>query len=458
MKGTYTIETFGCQMNKSDSETMAGILEEKGYAPVDAPEQSDIILLNTCAVRGHSEEKAYSYLGHYRSLKEKNPQRVIGFTGCVAQKEGKELLDRFSHLDFVMGPQNLTGLGEYVDSVRQENRRLVATDGELEMVKSDTPRIRKDGQQAWVPIMTGCDKFCTFCIVPHTRGRERSRDPEDIVVEVEELVEEGYREITLLGQTVNSYGKTLPEGQNFPNLLKRIDSISGDFRIRFTSPHPMDTPPELVNCYETLDHLAAHIHLPVQSGSDRILRRMNRKYTREEYLEIIDNIRSLDRDIAITTDVIVGFPGETDEDFANTLELFDEVRYDGAYVFKYSPRSGTPAAKMEDQVDEEIIEDRHQKLLDRHEKIALEDNQKHVGTTMEVYVEGYSPKSTEEDPQFTGRASTNDVVVFDAIGEEWIGEFIPVTINEAGSYTFFGDVPESFVENSGSERTAVLAG
>lgn len=457
MKGTYTIVTFGCQMNKSDSETMAGILEEKGYAPVDIPERSDVILLNTCAVRGHSEEKAYSYLGHYRSLKEQDPDRIIGFTGCVAQKEGRDLLDRFDHLDFVMGPQNLTGLGDYIDTVKASSQRLLATEGELDMVQSDTPRTRKDGEQAWVPIMTGCDKFCTFCIVPHTRGRERSRDPDDIVAEVESLVEEGYREITLLGQTVNSYGKTLPEGQNFPNLLKKIDAIPGEYRIRFTSPHPMDTPPELVECYEKLDHLAAHIHLPVQSGSDRILRRMNRKYTRDEYLEIIDNIESLDRDVAITTDVIVGFPGETEEDFQRTLELFETVRYDGAYVFKYSPRSGTPAAKMEDQVDEDVIEERHRILLDRHEEIAREDNQKYVGTTQTVYVEGHSPKSSEENPQFTGRMSTNDVVVFDAVGEEWIGEFIPVRINEAGSYTFFGDASLEREAESRSEDHAVSA-
>jgi tRNA-2-methylthio-N6-dimethylallyladenosine synthase len=438
-------------MNKSDSETMAGILEEKGYAPVDTPKQSDVILLNTCAVRGHSEEKAYSYLGHYRSMKEQNPELVIGFTGCVAQKEGKDLLDRFPHLDFVMGPQNLTGLGEYVDAVRDGQGQLLATDGELEMVQSETPRNREDGQQGWVPIMTGCDKFCTFCIVPHTRGRERSRDPDDIVREVEDLVEDGYKEITLLGQTVNSYGKTLPEGVTFPGLLQRIDTIPGDFRIRFTSPHPMDTPPELINCYRELDSLASHIHLPVQSGSDRILRRMNRKYTRDEYLEIIDGIRDLDRDVAITTDVIVGFPGEDEEAFQETMDLFEEVRYDGAYVFKYSPRSGTPAAKMEDQVEEETIERRHGELLDRHEEIAREDNQKYVGSTLKVFVEGHSPKSTEENPQFTGRTSTNDVVVFDAIGEEWIGEFVPVTINEAGSYTFFGDVAKEFTEETVTE-------
>ncbi len=455
MKGTYSIVTFGCQMNKSDSETMAGILEEKGYAPVDTPKQSDVILLNTCAVRGHSEEKAYSYLGHYRSLKEQNPELVIGFAGCVAQKEGKDLLDRFEHLDFVMGPQNLTGLGNYVETVRRDDTRLLATDGELEMVQSDTPRSRKDGQQGWVPIMTGCDKFCTFCIVPHTRGRERSRDPGDIVREVKALVEEGYREITLLGQTVNSYGKTLPDGQDFPSLLQRIDSIPGEYRIRFTSPHPMDTPPELIECYRELDHLASHLHLPVQSGSDDVLRRMNRKYTRDEYMEIVDNVRSLDRDVAITTDVIVGFPGEGEKEFRETLELFDDVRYDGAYVFKYSPRSGTPAAQMEDQVETKVIEERHRTLLELHEDIALEDNQEHVGTTQRVYVEGHSPKSTREDPQFTGRNSRNDVVVFEAINEEWIGNFVPVTIQEAGSYTLFGEVEESFRKKNLASSHAV---
>lgn len=438
MRGTYSIVTFGCQMNKSDSQTMAGILEEEGYAPANQPESSDIILLNSCAVRDHAEQKAYSYLGHYQTLKKKDPGKVIGFTGCVAQKEGEELLERFDYLDFVMGPQNLTGLSEYLSKARDADQRFVATEGKLSMVQSDTPKTRKSGQQAWVPIMTGCDKFCTFCIVPQTRGRERSRDPDDIVREVEQLVSDGYKEITLLGQTVNSYGKTLPDGQNFPRLLRKIDTISGSYRIRFTSPHPMDTPPELVKCYEELDHLAAHIHLPVQSGSNDVLRRMNRKYTRDEYLEIIDNVRSLDRDVAISTDVIVGFPGETREDFERTLELFQEVQYDGAFLFKYSPRDGTPAAKMDNQLDSEVIEERHQELLELHEEITLEVNQKFTDETVEVFVEGHSPKSTDENPQYTGHTSTNKVVVFDAIGEEYIGEFVPVKINEAGSYTLFG--------------------
>ncbi|MFB6355534.1 MAG: tRNA (N6-isopentenyl adenosine(37)-C2)-methylthiotransferase MiaB [bacterium] len=455
MKGRYSIVTFGCQMNKSDSETMAGILEEEGYSPVDSPKNSDVVLLNTCAVRGHSEHKAYSYLGKYKKFKKQNPDMIIGFTGCVAQKEGKELLDRFSHLDLVLGPQNLTGLSDYLRTIRQEDKRLLATEGKLEMVKKETPRTRREGQQAWVPIMTGCDKFCTFCIVPHTRGRERSRDPDDIVREIDELVDDGFREITLLGQTVNSYGKTLRDGVDFPYLLKKIDSIPGDYRIRFTSPHPMDTPPELIQCYDELDHLASHIHLPVQSGSDRILRRMNRKYTREEYLDIIDGIRSIDRDVAITTDVIIGFPGETEEDFEDTMQLFEEVRYDGAYLFKYSKRSGTPAAKMEDQVDDDIIADRHKRLMDLHEAITMEDNQSYVGKTVEVYVEGTSPKHTEDNPQFTGRTSTNEVVIFEALPERYIGEFVPVTINEAGSYTLFGNVEEPSITVEEPQPAAV---
>lgn len=419
---------------------MAGILEEEGYAPGAGPSDSDVVLLNTCAVRGHSEHKAYSYLGKYKKLKKQNPGMIVGFTGCVAQKEGKELLDRFTHLDLVLGPQNLTGLSDYIRTIRQERKRLCATEGELEMVNTDTPRIRKEGQQAWVPIMTGCDKFCTFCIVPHTRGRERSRDPDDIVREVEELVEEGYREITLLGQTVNSYGKTLPDGVTFPNLLRKIDTIAGDYRIRFTSPHPMDTPPELIRCYEELDCLAAHIHLPVQSGSDKVLRRMNRKYTRKEYMDVIEGIRDLDRYVAITTDVIVGFPGESEEEFRETMDLFEEVRYNGAYLFKYSQRSGTPAAKMEEQVDEDVIEDRHRRLMELHEEITMDINQRWVGDVREVYVEGPSPKSSEENPQTTGRTSTNDVVIFGEVPKHLYGEFLPVRINEAKSYTLFGDV------------------
>ncbi len=457
MKGTYSIVTFGCQMNKSDSQTMAGILEEEGYAPAEGPESSDVILLNSCAVRDHSEHKAYSYLGQYRSLKERREDLIVGFTGCVAQKEGKRLLDRFDHLDFVRGPQTLSGLADYLKTVRREGRRLVATEGELEMVGAETPQVRTEGQQAWVPIMTGCDKFCTFCIVPHTRGRERSRDPGDIVREITELVEAGYREITLLGQTVNSYGKTLPEGQNFPDLLRRIDRIDGDYRIRFTSPHPMDTPPELVACYEELDHLAAHIHLPVQSGSDRILRRMNRKYTREEYLGIIETIRELDRDVAISTDVIVGFPGETEEDFQDTLDLFREVRFDGAFLFKYSPRRGTPAAKMDDPVETEVIEDRHRRLMELHERIAREKNQRYVSRTLDVFVEGPSPKSTEENPQFTGRTSTNEVVVFEALPDRYVGEFVPVTIREAGSYTLFGDVADPTLSSLCSDSQPAYA-
>lgn len=429
-------------MNKSDSEAMAGILEEEGYAPASGPEESDVILLNTCAVRGHSEHKAYSYLGKYRAYKEQNPGMIVGFTGCVAQKEGKELLNRFDHLDLVLGPQNLTGLSDYLQTIRRERKQLCATEGKLEMVNTETPRIRKQGQQAWVPIMTGCDKFCTFCIVPHTRGRERSRDPDDIAREVEELVEEGCREITLLGQTVNSYGKTLPEGINFPMLLKKIDSIPGDYRIRFTSPHPMDTPPELIECYRDLDHLAKHIHLPVQSGSDRILRRMNRKYTREEYMEVINGFREIDPYISITTDVIVGFPGETEEDFQETMDLFRDVRYNGAYLFKYSKRSGTPAAKMEEQVETDEIEDRHHRLMELHEQTTKEINQRWIGETLEVYVEGPSPKSTGEEPQTTGRTTYNDVVIFEGIPEEYYGEFISVRIDEAKSYTLFGDVAD----------------
>ncbi len=440
MRGTYSIVTFGCQMNESDSETMAGMLESEGYGPADDPSASDIIIVNSCAVRGQAEQKAYSYLGRYREFKQQNPELIIGFAGCVAQKEGQNLLDRFEYLDFVLGPQNLTGLPHYLDTIRDDNRRILATEGKLEMVDSTTPRIRREGSQAWVPIMTGCDKFCTFCIVPQTRGRERSRDPSDIVREVSDLVDEDYREITLLGQTVNSYGKTLPEGQTFPRLLRRLDRIPGDYRIRFTSPHPMDTPPELVRCFDELDHLAPHIHLPVQSGSDRILRRMNRKYTRSEYMDIIDRVRDLDRYVSITTDVIVGFPGETREDFEQTLDLFREVRYNSAFMFKFSPRQGTPAAKMEDPVEEEVIAERHQELLSLQEEIAGEVNQRLVGRTRQAFVEGYSPKSTEEEPQYTGRLGTNEVVVFDAPREDdWTGEFVPVTIDRAGSFTLFGE-------------------
>ncbi|MFP4687871.1 MAG: tRNA (N6-isopentenyl adenosine(37)-C2)-methylthiotransferase MiaB [bacterium] len=445
MLGTYEIITFGCQMNKADSEVLAGLLEEAGYRLHTGNGFADVVLLNTCAVRDHAENKAYSYLGEYLALKEDNPAMVVGFAGCVAQKEGAKLLERFSQLDLVLGPRNLTALAGYIRSIREDGKRIVAVDGEVDMADHSTPRQRSKTGQGWLTVMTGCDKFCSYCIVPYTRGREKSRPPGDILAELKKLIEQGYREITLLGQSVNSYGKDLDEEITFCDLLARANDLPGDFRLRFTSPHPMDTTDELIEAYRRLPRLAANIHLPVQSGSNRILKAMNRKYTREDYLEIIKKIRDLERYVSITTDVIVGYPGETEEDFQQTLDLFEEVRFSKAYIYRYSPRSGTRASRLVDTVPEPVVANRHAKLLDCYKKQARIENQRLCGRTLQVFVEGSSPKSEPGNRQFTGRTSTNHVIVFDSLPEYCIGSFVPVKVDKAESYTLFGSVDPVFL-------------
>ncbi len=448
VKGFYEIVTFGCQMNEADSEAMAGLLEEAGYAPSSSGQPADVVLLNTCAVRDHAEEKAYSHLGEYLAGKKNGLATIVGFAGCVAQKEGEELLERFPALDLVMGPGNFLQLPAYLDEIKKENKRIVATGEEKKMVSATTSRQRRRGRQASVTAMTGCDKFCSYCIVPYTRGREESRPPADILEEIKNLVAQDYREITLLGQSVNNYGSDLEERIDFSQLLRKIDQIPGDYRLRFTSPHPADTDRELINCYDELDVLAANLHLPVQSGSNAVLERMNRNYTREDYLQIVEWIKSLDRYVTVSTDVIVGFPGETEADFADTVDLFKEVGFNKAYIYKYSPRSGTRAADMENTVPPEEISRRHQKLLELNDQLARKVNQRLVGEIQEVFVEGYSPKSSPDSPQFTGRTSTNDVVVFDALDEKYIGELVPVEIVEADSYTLFGEAKSKQVSGN----------
>lgn len=450
MRGTYEIITFGCQMNKADSEVMAGLLEEAGYLPREGEEGADITLLNTCAVRDHAEEKAYSYLGEYLAIKEENPDYIVGFTGCVAQKEAKKLLQRFSNLDMVIGPRNLTGLPEYIRRVQEDKERVVAINGE-EAADYLTPRRRSKTGQAWVTIMTGCNKFCSYCIVPYTRGREKSRRLADVLSEMENLIQKGYREITLLGQSVNSYGKDLSDDISFHQLVERAVEIPGKFRLRFTSPHPMDTSDELIRCYDRFPKLAANIHLPVQSGSNRILTAMNRKYTREDYLEIVEKVRALDRYVSITTDVIVGYPGETEEDFQQTIDLFEQVRFNKAFIFRYSPRSGTKAAKSKDVVSDSVVAARHSRLIDCYKKQARLENQRLCGQTVEVFVEGPSPKSEPGNRQFTGRTSSNQVIVFDALPERFVGDFVRVKVDRAESYTLFGSVDNKFLQ----EQTVV---
>ncbi len=445
VNGTYKVVTFGCQMNKADSEAISGLLEQMGYAPSGRVENAEIIVVNSCAVREHAEHKAYSHLGHYLKLKRQQPGRVVVLAGCVAQKQGIQLLERFPYLDLVIGPRNLTGLPRYLDKLHSQGKRFVATDGEEALVSSTTPRVRKTATtgRGWVSIMVGCDRFCSYCIVPYTRERESCRSPEDIYQEVEQLVSRGCKEITLLGQSVTGYGKKQATLPDFAGLLKKLDQIPGDYWLRYTSPYPGDFDSRLVACYDRLEHLAPHLHLPVQSGSNSVLKRMNRKYSREDYLELIDQVDQLKADVALTTDVIVGFPGETEKDFEQTCELFEQVMFDKVHLFKFSPREGTPAATLSEQVPSEEIDRRHSRLLDLYEQLSRQKHQKKVGQTYSVLVQGESPKSTEKKPQFTGRTGQNDVVVFPRVEGVKPAEFCQVEIQRAESYTLFGRIVES---------------
>jgi len=410
---TVKLITYGCQANELDSERIAGLLAEEGYELIDREEEADLILLNTCAIREKAEQKVYSRLGTLRALKRRRAGLRIGVCGCVAQQEGRALLDRFPYLDFVLGPGQLdaipailrAGTGRHLATARSKGFSYPAA----------APIRRQSRVRAWVSIMEGCDRFCTFCVVPFTRGRERSRPLHEILDEVQRLRQAGYREITLLGQTVNAYGKRLEPAISFVDLLVEIDrAVEGAMRVRFTSPHPADVTAELADAIGTLPSVCEHIHLPVQAGSDRTLSRMRRGYTRDEYLTTVSLLRARVEDLSITTDIIVGFPGETEEEFHDTLSLMEQVGYDGAFVFKYSQRPHTPAAAMADQVPEEVKARRMELALALLNRLALERNRACVGRHLEVLVDRADAR---EGPfPMAGRTRQNKIVHFS--GEE----------------------------------------
>lgn len=414
-------------MNDNDSERMLSFLKGRNYARTFTAEDADLIILNTCSIRDKAEHKVYSTLGRFKDLKRTNPGLVIGVGGCVAQQEGERLLARAPYLDMVFGPHNIHRLGELVDEVTTRRARLVATDqtdsidpGEY----SAAPEV--DGVKAQVSIMRGCDNFCAYCIVPFTRGREVSRPSGEILREIETLVGKGVREVTLLGQNVNSYGSSY-EGETFPGLIRRIARIQGLKRIRFVTSHPKDLSGELIRLFGEEEKLARHLHLPVQSGSDRVLEMMNRVYTREGYLAKAEHLRELYPDMSLTTDVIVGFPGETEEDFKATMELVEELRFDGMFSFMYSPRPGTKAVGFSGQVPDEVKSFRLKTLQARQREIEGEKNRALVGSATDVLVEGPSKNDPSE---LTGRTSCNRVVNFPG-PKGLVGSVEPVTINEA---------------------------
>jgi len=433
------IETYGCQMNEDDSERMLRLLEGAEYLETQEPREANLILINTCSVREKPEHKVYSALGRFKRLKE-NQKTIIGVAGCVAQQEGKRLLDRVPYLDLVIGTQAIHLLPELVQTIQTKGQRVCATELDPEGKYLIAPRSQKGKGKvkSYVTIMQGCDHFCSFCIVPYVRGRERSRSSQEILEEVKHLAEIGVKEVCLLGQNVNSYGKGMDGELDFPSLLQCIDEISGIERIRFTTSHPEDLSEALVRSFSELSKLCEHIHLPFQSGSDRILKRMHRGYTKASYLERVDRLRKVCPAIAVTADVIVGFPGEEDKDFRETLGLMAQVRFDDLFSFKYSPRKGTRAAQFEDRVEDNLKQERLSILQSMQKETTLQKHQALEGTTQEILIEGQSKQGNRD---VTGRTRSNKIV--NVKGDVTLaGSLIPVRIVKAFPHSLRGEFVE----------------
>ena len=428
----YHLTTFGCQMNEHDSERMKGMLESLGYTEAPSREEADVILFNTCSIRESADNRLIGHLGEAKRLKAERPDRIVGIGGCWSQSLKEEVFERFPFVDVAFGPGQYPKLAEFLTSDSLTAQGYF----EFESFTGHLPAKREREFQAWVQISVGCNCVCAYCIVPSTRGREVSRPAKELVEEVKRLADEGVKEVTLLGQNVNSYGRDLPKGQKttFAELLAMIDAIDGIERIRYTSPHPKDMREDVIRAHAELPSLCEHIHLPLQSGSSRILKRMRRTYNRERYLERVALIREHVPDCAITTDIIVGFPGETEEDFEQTLEVVDQVGYDGAFTFIFSPRRGTEAAEMEDQVPHRVKRERMERLVELVQRRARERAQRFVGRTMEVLVEG---PSRTDPAKLRGRTRHNKVVNFTGLASP--GEMAQVTITGATSTTLAGE-------------------
>lgn len=408
------VYTIGCQMNVYDSDMFGRVLRPLGYIHTESFDDADLIIVNTCSVRKKAEDKAFSFIGRLQKLKRKNPELVVAVGGCVAQQEGAALVSRFPWVDIVFGTRAVAKLPDLLKRFENQGNRVV--DVAMNETFIEAMPTEEAGHSAdvsrFVTIMRGCDNFCSYCIVPHVRGRETSRTPENILEEIDKLVDSGAREVTLLGQNVNSYG--LKENIcSFPDLLRNVAKIKGLQRIRFATSHPKDLSDDLIRAYGELDKLCNHIHLPVQSGSNRILSLMNRKYTRETYMERIRRLREVRPDIAVSSDMIVGFPGETEEDFQQTLKLVNEIRYDGLFAFKYSDRPHAPAVDFKDKVSDQVKSDRLERLLDLEKQCSRFNNDRYVGRTEDVLVEGHGKKPGKDGLiSWSGRTSSNKVVNF----------------------------------------------
>ena len=436
-KLTACVVTFGCQMNFKDSEKLAGILAEMGYEETD-DEHADLVLYNTCTVRENANFKIYGRLGYLSKIKEKNPDMIVGLCGCMMQE--KHVVDKlnksYRFIDLIFGTHNLYNFAELMYERLSENHKVEEILEGTDKIVEDLPTIRKYSFKSGVNIMFGCNNFCSYCIVPYVRGRERSRKPEDIIKEIEKLVSEGVVEIMLLGQNVNSYGKTLDNPISFAELLRRVTKVDGLNRIRFMTSHPKDLSDELIETMHSSEKICKQFHLPMQSGSDRILKEMNRHYTKSDYLEIVRKLRESVPDIGLSTDIIVGFPGETEEDFQDTLDLIKECRFDSVFTFIYSKRTGTPAAEMPNQIEESVIKDRFNRLLKVVNKISNEKINEKIGETVDVLIE---EKNEKLENFVSGRLSNNTVVHVPG-DESLIGTIQNVKLNEAKGFYYMGEI------------------
>ena len=431
MNKSYYIETYGCQMNVADSELIEGILQKEGYIQAKNINDASAIFINTCAVRDHAEAKVHSRLGNFNRIKKEKPDVIIGMLGCMAQNLKDEILENKPYVDIVLGPDSYRKLPNLINNRLKDQKHIVDTKLSRFEVYDGLFPSRKEGINAWVSIMRGCDKFCTFCIVPFTRGRERSRSPESIIQEIEQAINNGFVEITLLGQNVNSYRFN---GFNFTDLLTEVSKISGLERLRYTSPHPSDVNERLLQIMADTPNICNSIHFPLQAGSDKILKRMNRTYTKKHYLHYAQMIRDIIPGVGISTDIIVGFPGETEEDFQETLDVMDQVKFDSAFTFKYSSRPYTKAIEYDDHINEDIKQKRLERLIELQKEHTLLRNQELVGEKVKVLVEKESKKSNK---YWSGRTDSNKWVIFEK-GKASVKDIIPVRITAAHGVTLRG--------------------
>ena len=431
---TVFFETFGCQMNKLDAELSLGLLQEEGYKMVDKVDEADVILFNTCSVRQHAEDKVYSHLGALKTLKKRHPEVIVGVLGCMAQKDGEAIFKRMPHVDLVCGTRMFSRLPEMLLKIRNHGSHVLAIDEDQIVNVKRAVTYRPNFYQAFVTVMRGCDNYCSYCIVPYVRGREISRTIADIKEEVQSLVSNGCKEVTLLGQNINSYGKGLDGNVTLGNLLSELNELDGLDRIRFVTSHPADMSHDLIRTMSRLEKVCEYLHMPAQSGSDEVLKRMRRGYTAGYYRDLISYARELIPHLTVASDFIVGFPGETEEDFQETVQLMEDIRFQNCFIFKYSPRTGTKAAELKDDVPDKTKRARNMKLLELQKQISLEENKKIIGKEMQVLVEGAS----KSDPnRLSGRTRQNHIVVFNG-SQDLGGKLAGVVIHEVTDLTLFG--------------------